>query len=114
MMTTSSFRSTVGSLAPAVTCSLIVCVLSIVASVVDYSASRSRRRLQRDCCGELVETAPEHSVESGERMNDVGERLQWRTELDGQYELTDDLTRPRRDQRRADEHLARAVGDQFD
>ena len=47
-------------------------------------------------------------------MNDVGERLQRSAQLDRQHELADDLAGARRDQRRADQHPALAVGDQLE
>ena len=46
-------------------------------------------------------------------MNDVGERLQRRPQLDREHELAHDLAGARSDQRRADEHAALAVGDQL-
>ena len=40
--------------------------------------------------------------------------LQRSTELDRQHQLAEDLARSRRDERRADQHAALAIGDQLD
>lgn len=46
-------------------------------------------------------------------MHDVGERLQRRPQLDREHKLAHDLAGTRRDQCRADEHAATAVGYQL-
>ena len=64
--------------------------------------------------GELFQGLPKHPVERWEWVNDVGERFQRRAQLDRQHELADYLPRARRDQGRAYQHAARAIGDQFE
>src|SRR6266851_2338307 len=53
------------------------------------------------------------AVEGGVGVDHVGQRLDRRPHLQGQHQLAEDLARPRRHQRRADEHAPRAVGDQL-
>ena len=47
-------------------------------------------------------------------MDDVGESLQRRPQLDREHELADDLPCTRCDQRRANQHAALAVRDQLE
>jgi hypothetical protein len=54
--------------------------------------------LQSRFRGELFEACAKHPVESWERMNDVGERLQRRPQLDSEHELSHDLARARSDE----------------
>ena len=69
--------------------------------------------LQSRFRGELVEACAKHAVEGREGMNDVGERLQWRSQLDRELELAHDLARTWSDQGRADQHSVAAVGNQL-
>src|SRR6476659_8507467 len=68
----------------------------------------------RDFRGELVQAFAKYAVERGKRMDDVGERLQGRPQLDREHELANDLAGARRDQRGTDEHSALSVRDQLE
>ena len=46
-------------------------------------------------------------------MDDIGENLQRRSQLDCKHELADDLACARRDHGRADQHSTPAIADQF-
>src|SRR5262245_2478951 len=92
MTTTSSFKS----------CSVLDGVLLMAISL-------------RCClCGEFLEGLSKDAVERGKRVDHVGQHLQWSPELNRQHELAEDLACPRCDQRRADQHAALAVADQFE
>ena len=69
------------------------------------AAPRSRRAT-RGCA--------QYTVECRERVDDVGERRQWSAQLDRQYQLTQNFARTRGHQRRANQHTACAIADQFD
>src|SRR5687767_9537896 len=96
MAMTSSFRSTMAEVGMLVTdCgSVPTCVLLIVFS------------FDCDSCRELVQAFAKHPVERREGMDHVGENLQRRSQLDGEYELTDDFACARRDHGRADQDAA--------
>src|SRR5215218_7213779 len=57
----------------------------------------------------LGETLPEHAVEGWKWVNDIGEGRKRDPRFDREDELADDLARPWRDQRRADQHTTFAV-----
>src|ERR1700730_15247811 len=99
--TTSSVRSTVAAVGTPVAgcCSVLTGVLLMVFSFA------------RDFRGELLQGLPKHPVERRKGMDDMGERLQERAQLDREHELADDLAGARCDQRRADQHPALTVGD---
>ena len=75
--------------------------------------SGSRGALQRHLRCEFLQAFPKHPIKGWKRVDDVGERLQRRAQLDRQHELAQDLARTRSDQRRADQHPALAVADQL-
>src|SRR6476660_5316899 len=104
MATTSSFRSTVAAVGTRVArcCSVLTGVLLMVFSFA------------RDFRGELVQGLSKHPVERRKGMDDIGERLQRRPQLDGEHELADNLACAWCDQRCADQHPALTVGDQLE
>src|SRR4051794_39340157 len=115
MTTTSSFVSMLTAAATSVPRSWLVSVLLIVTSGVSVQTkSGSCRALQRRLLGELRQAFAEHPIEGGERVNDVGERLQRRGQLDRQHELAQNLAGARRHERCADQHAALAVANQFE
>src|SRR4029453_1071484 len=63
---------------------------------------------------EVLENLSKDAVECRERVNHIGQHLQWSGQLDRQHELAEDLPRTRRDQGRADQDAALAIADQFD
>src|SRR3954462_15150389 len=70
--------------------------------------------LQLRLCGKLVEAFPKHAVECGERVDDVGERIQGSAQLDCQDKLTHDLARARGHQSRADEDTALTIAHELE
>jgi hypothetical protein len=68
----------------------------------------------RDVRRELVQAFPKHPVERRERMDDIGENLQRRPQLDGEHELADDLACAGCDHCRADQHPALTIGDELE
>src|SRR6267378_4293330 len=66
-----------------------------------------------DFRSELSKSGAQHAVEGRERVDHVGELAQWRTQLQGDHELAEDLARARGDQGRPDEHSTLLVGDQL-
>src|ERR671913_1776642 len=77
------------------------------------SRSRLRDALDSRFRGELFEARAQNPVEGWEWMNDVGERVQRRAQLDREHELAHDLARTWSDQRGADEHAVFAVADEL-
>src|SRR5262245_55355153 len=77
----------------------------------DLSSLRCLRMSEAAC--ELGQTLPEDAVKSWERVDHVGKDTQRRARPNCQYELANDLARTRSDERGADQHLALAIGDQF-
>jgi hypothetical protein len=47
-------------------------------------------------------------------MDDIGQRVQRRSELDRQHQLAEDLARSRRDERCADQDAAVAIGNELE
>ena len=104
MTTTSSFRSTVAAVGIVVACSLL-----------DLCAAHGDLRIcYAIFAASSLQAFAQHPVEGRERVDDVGERVQRRAQLDREHEFAQDLAGTRRDQRRADQHAALAVGDQLE
>src|SRR3989454_3553565 len=88
--------------------SVLLPIYGEVSGVADGGAGRSAH-----LGGELLECRAQDTVEGREGVDHVGELTQWRTQLQGDHELAQDLTRPRGDQGRADQHPPLLVGDQL-
>src|SRR4051794_9991335 len=104
MAMTSSFRSTTSEVGMLVTdCgSVPTCVLLMMFS------------FDCDSCRELVQAFAKDPVERREGMDDIGENLQRRSQLDCEYELADDCACARGDHGRADQDSALTVGYQLE
>src|SRR5207249_3605458 len=63
---------------------------------------------------ELAERRAEDPVEGGVGVDDVGQGADRRRRLEREHKLAEDLARAGRDKSGADQHAARAVGDELE